>query len=62
MTDYKSFVLEKVMTKSPRLDQFADLLLQGLTTAQIADRMSCTPKDARVHLARLRKRLGWQAV
>lgn len=49
-------------SESPRLDQLAELLASGLTTAQGAERMGCKPKDARKHLARIRKRLGWQSI
>ena len=47
---------------SPRLDEFAELLAEGLSVQEAAEKMGATFSKARGYLSRIRKRLGPQAV
>ncbi len=43
---------------SPREKDVADLLMEGLRTAEIADRLGLSPRTVEMHRARLLRRLG----
>lgn len=47
---------------SPKRDDVAELLSEGLDVAQVAERMGITQRAVRRHLDQIRKRLGPQAV
>lgn len=47
---------------SPKRDEFAELLSQDLSIAEIGDRMGLTPKAAQRQFETICKRLGPQAI
>ncbi len=47
---------------APRLDEFAEMLSQGLEVPEISRRMGVTKASGRSLLVKLRRRLGPQAV
>lgn len=47
-----------VSSMSPRESEVADLLVEGLRTPEIAERLDLSPRTVEMHRARLLKRLG----